>query len=68
MPTDITMNNFSANRSIADDSSIVIEKDEGEKKIEEVLIEVERFIVNIVKWTCLILAFFVAIIYQIFFV
>lgn len=58
------MTNTPANRSIADDSNIVIEKDEGEKKIEEVLIEVERFIVNILKWTCLILAVFIATIYQ----
>lgn len=53
-------------RSIADDSNIVVGKDEGEKRIEEVLIEVEMFIVNIFKWTCLILAIFMALIYQVF--
>ncbi|KAF1761435.1 hypothetical protein GCK72_009691 [Caenorhabditis remanei] len=60
------MNNSPVKRSIADDSSIVIEKDEGEKRIEEVLIEVERFVVNVFQWTCLIILVFTAIIYQLF--
>lgn len=48
-------------------SQTIAEKDDGEKKFEEVLIEVEQFIVNIFKWAFLMLAVLFTIIYQVLF-